>query len=80
MTYRVIQTFRDKDTRELYRPGDVYPRPGTEPDAKRLEALSTAKNRRGEPMIARAEDELPEERAPRKGRKKAKEKATEKEE
>lgn len=68
--YRVIQTFRDIDTRELYQPGDVYPRRGTVVDSARLESLSTARNRRGEPMIARVEDGAAEAEKPRTDRKK----------
>lgn len=69
--YRALKTFRDKDTRVLYQPGDEYPRPGTEADAARLEALSTAKNLRGMPLIERVEEDTPEDEKPRRGRRKA---------
>lgn len=49
--YRVIKTFRDKDTRILYQAGDVFPRPGTEVSVDRLNELATVQNRRSEPMI-----------------------------
>ena len=49
--YRAVKTFRDRDTRILYRPGDVYPRSGTYARKYRLEELLTSQNRRAEPMI-----------------------------
>jgi len=65
--YRVIKTFRDAETRELYRAGDVYPRSGTA-DEKRLETLLTAKNRRGVPLIERVDES---EERPKRARRKA---------
>lgn len=50
--YKAISYFKDmKDNMHPYNPGDTFPRDGLEVDAKRLEELSTDKNRRGKPVI-----------------------------
>lgn len=50
--YRVIQAFFDlKDNNYSYRVGDVYPRAGFTPSAKRIEELSGTKNRQKTPLI-----------------------------
>ena len=50
--YKAISYFKDmKDNMHPYNPGDTFPRDGLKVDAKRLEELSTDKNRRGKPVI-----------------------------
>lgn len=50
--YKAISYFKDmKDNMHPYSPGDTFPRDGLKVDAKRLEELSTDKNRRGKPVI-----------------------------
>lgn len=50
--YRVIKAFFDlKDDDHSYRVGDVYPRAGVTPSAKRIEELSGTKNRQKTPLI-----------------------------
>ena len=50
--YRVIKAFFDlKDNNHSYRVGDVYPRAGFTPSAKRIEELSGTKNRQKTPLI-----------------------------
>lgn len=50
--YRVIKAFFDlKDSDHSYRVGDVYPRAGLTPSAKRIEELSGTKNRQKTPLI-----------------------------
>lgn len=50
--YIAISYFKDmKDNMHPYNPGDTFPRDGLKVDAKRLEELSTDKNRRGKPVI-----------------------------
>lgn len=56
--YKVLKDFVDmKDKNHRYHTGDVFPRSGSKVSAKRLEELSSDKNRRGEPVI----EEIPEE-------------------
>jgi len=56
--YIAISYFKDmKDNMHPYNPGDIFPRDGLKVDAKRLEELSTDKNRRGKPVIKLAEEE-----------------------
>ena len=58
--YRVIKAFFDlKDNDHSYRVGDVYPRAGFTPSAKRIEELSGAKNRQKTPLIVAEEVEKP---------------------
>lgn len=50
--YRVIKAFFDlKDNNHSYRVGDVFPRAGFTPSAKRIEELSGTKNRQKTPLI-----------------------------
>lgn len=50
--YKAISYFKDmKDNMHPYNPGDTFPRDGLKVDDKRLEELSTDKNRRGKPVI-----------------------------
>lgn len=56
--YKAISYFKDmKDNMHPYNPGDTFPRDGLKVDAKRLEELSTDKNRRGKPVIELAKEE-----------------------
>lgn len=60
MKYEVIEFFTDlQDGGHMYNVGDTYPRRGLKPAAKRIDELSTSRNRRGEPLI-RAVDEAKE--------------------
>lgn len=73
--YKVIAKFTDlKDNNHAYSVGDTFPRTGAEASEERLKELSTSANRRGFPLIEKAEDEEPIEKvedAPtRKGRRK----------
>ena len=59
--YIAISYFKDmKDNMHPYNPGDIFPRDGLKVDAKRLEELSTNKNRRGKPVIKLVTEEKPE--------------------
>ena len=50
--YKAISYFKDmKDNMHSYNPGDTFPRDGLMVSEKRLEELSTNKNRRGKPVI-----------------------------
>lgn len=52
MKYLAIKTFSDaQDNGFKYHVGDEYPHAGYKPTAERIEALLTANNRRGCPMI-----------------------------
>ena len=44
-----------QDENHPYNPGDEYPRPGLKPSKKRITELSGKENRRGEPLIKKAE-------------------------
>lgn len=56
--YKAISYFKDmKDNMHPYNPGDTFPRDGLKVDAKRLEELSTDKNRRGKPVIELVKEE-----------------------
>lgn len=55
--YVVVKSFKDlQDGQRIYRVGDEYPRKGYKPTKKRIEELSTSKNRRGEPLITEAKE------------------------
>ena len=59
MAYKAIKNFRDlQDNNYRYVTGDTFPRDGIEVSAERLESLSTANNRRNEPMIVKVEDNV----------------------
>jgi len=61
--YIAISYFKDmKDNMHPYSPGDTFPRDGLKVDAKRLEELSTDKNRRGKPVIELVKEEEAEEK------------------
>ena len=61
--YKAISYFKDmKDNMHPYNPGDTFPRDGLKVDAKRLEELSTDKNRRGKPVIELVKEEEAEEK------------------
>lgn len=52
MAYEVIRDFTDlQDGNHIYRAGDKYPRAGKGKKA-RIDELSGAENKRGEPLIA----------------------------
>lgn len=44
-----------EDDNYLYRAGEPYPRPGLKPTKKRVEMLSSEKNKMGYPLIAKVE-------------------------
>ena len=55
--YKVIEKFADlQDYNYVYEKGDIYPRQGHAPSDKRIEELSTKKNRLRTPLI----EEIPE--------------------
>ena len=63
--YKVISYFKDmKDNMHPYNPGDTFPRDGLKVDAKRLEELSTDKNRRGKPVIELVKEKKKAEKKP----------------
>lgn len=54
--YMVIRPFRDaKDEYHVYRAGDTYPREGYNPSKKRIDELTSDKNRLGKPVIVEGE-------------------------
>ena len=56
--YRVIKGFYDiQDEAHYYLPGDVYPREGYKPSAKRISELSGHKNRQKTPLIKEEPEE-----------------------
>jgi hypothetical protein len=66
--YKAIVYFEDiQDSRYKYHVGDTFPREGVTVSDKRLDELSTNKNRRGKPLI-----ELVEEKVVKPKRKRAK--------
>jgi len=63
MAYKVIKTFKDaQDNLFTYHAGDKYPRKGMKVSEKRIEELSSNKNRRGIPLIEEVEAEKKEEK------------------
>ena len=59
--YKAISYFKDmKDNMHSYNPGDTFPRDGLTVSEKRLEELSTNKNRRGKPVIEFVEEPIEE--------------------
>lgn len=57
--YRVIEMFTDlQDSNYRYNVGDVYPRTGYKPSAKRIDELSGANNKRGKPLIKAAQESV----------------------
>ena len=65
--YKVIKAFTDlQDKKYAYSVGDTYPREGITVSERRLEELSSDKNKRHKPLIEKVEEEetfmnLPEE-------------------
>jgi len=60
--YKVIESFRDGETKQRYEVGDVFPREGDKlPSKERLNTLSTDKNIGQRPFIIQIEDEPPTE-------------------
>lgn len=58
--YKVIKFFTDlQDNKHPYNVGDEFPRAGVEVSPKRLEELSTGKNKRGIPLIEWVDEPLP---------------------
>lgn len=63
MKYRVLKYFTDlQDNNHAYHVGEQFPHAGLEVSNERLEELSTAKNKRGIPLIELVEEEA--EKAP----------------
>ena len=55
--YRVIKYFTDlQDNNHEYNVGDIYPRAKKKVSVNRIKELSTDKNRRGVPLIEKAEE------------------------
>ena len=53
----VYKAFKDlKDNDYIYKEGDIYPREGLKPSKKRIEELSSTKNKIGELLIAKVEE------------------------
>lgn len=73
--YKVIKDFTDlEDNRHVYRTGDTFPRDGAEVSEERVNALASAKNVRGERLIAFVADPKKETKAKAPERKRGKEK------
>lgn len=69
--YKVIKYFTDlHDNDHPYNVGDIFPRSGVTVSEERLAELAGSNNKRGEPLIALAEeaqnDEAPKKKAPAK--------------
>lgn len=47
-----------KDNDYIYKKGDSYPREGLKPNKKRIEELLSTKNKLGEALIAKVEEEV----------------------
>lgn len=57
MTYRVIKYFTDlQDNDYAYNAGDTFPRKGKKVSDERIAELSSAKNKRGIPLIEAVKD------------------------
>lgn len=55
--FKVIVRFKDlQDKAHLYEVGDVYPRTGYTPSAKRIEELASKKNKRNTALIQEVEE------------------------
>lgn len=46
-----------KDNDYIYKKGDIYPREGLKPSKKRIEELISNKNKLGEQLIAKVEED-----------------------
>ena len=54
----VYSRFKDlEDNNHIYRKGDVYPREGLEPTKERIKELSSKKNKIGEVLIKKVNEE-----------------------
>lgn len=54
----VYGRFKDlEDNNHIYRKGDVYPRKGLEPTKERIKELSSKKNKIGEVLIKKVNEE-----------------------
>lgn len=59
--YKVIKRFKDlQDKNHVYNVGDIYPRDGFKPSLNRLDELSSAKNKRKQPLIQLIEEKAEE--------------------
>ncbi len=57
----VYERFKDlEDNDFIYKKGDDYPREGLIPTKKRIKELSTTKNKIGEALIKKVENEITE--------------------
>lgn len=65
--YKVLVNFTDlQDKNYRYHAGDEFPRKGFKVSDERIDELATNKNRRGIPMIAKVEEPIKNEEAPKK--------------
>lgn len=56
--YKVIKYFEDlQDNKHSYNVDDIYPREGLSPTSNRIKELASRKNKRGEPLIKKIENE-----------------------
>ena len=54
----VYERFKDlEDNNHIYRKGDIYPREGLEPTKERIKELSSKKNKIGEVLIKKVNEE-----------------------
>lgn len=54
----VYSRFKDlKDNNHIYRKGEIYPREGLEPTKERIKELSSKKNKIGEVLIKKVNEE-----------------------
>ncbi len=54
----VYKAFKDlEDSNHIYKKGDIYPREGLKPTAKRIKELSTKANKIGKILIKKIENE-----------------------
>lgn len=75
MTYKVVRRFKDVYHGRIYEVGDVYPAEGLTATEKRLEELSTTKNKYKKVYIEKVQEEkaekeesVEEEKANKKGK------------
>lgn len=58
----IYEKFKDlKDNNHIYKKGDIYPREGLTPTKKRINELTSEKNKIGEVLIQKIEEENIEE-------------------
>lgn len=56
--YKVIKYFEDlQDNKYAYNVGDFYPREGLSPTSSRIKELASKRNKRGEPLIKKVEND-----------------------